>query len=57
MCDQTYGFSKIYDETRHLLLFGTEICNAIYDRIKYLLSKKSCVAYGINYSFARMRID
>ena len=50
-------FIKIYDGTRYLVSFGPERHNAIYDRIRYLISEKSAVTYSINYNFARIRID
>ena len=43
MCNKIDGFSKVYNKTRHLVLFCPERCNAIYDWIKYLLSKKRCI--------------
>ena len=38
--DKVDGMIKIYDGTRYLELFGPRIYNAIYDRIKYLISEK-----------------
>ena len=34
------GFIKIYDETRYFVLFGLEKYDAIYDKIRYLISEK-----------------
>ena len=51
------GFIRVYDGTRYLVLFGSERYNAIYDRIDYLINKKSDVEYIINHNFARIRID
>ena len=48
---------KTYDGTRYLELFGPKLYNAIYDRINYLVSKKSDAKYIINHNFARIRID
>ena len=41
--DVINGFIKIYDGTRHLVLFGPERHNPIYDRISYVISEKSDV--------------
>ena len=50
-------FIKIYDGSRYLLLFVYGRYNAIYNRIKYLISEKSDITDSINHSFARIRID
>ena len=34
------------------MLFASERCNAIYNRISYLISEKSGITYSINHSFA-----
>ena len=52
-----YGFIKIYDGIRYLLLFGPESYDAIYKRIRYLVSEKSGITDNINHNFARIRID
>ena len=46
------SFIKIYDGIRYLMLFASERCNAIYNRISYLISEKSGITYSINHSFA-----
>ena len=51
------GFTKIYDGIRYLVLFASERFNAIYNSIKHLISEKSGITDGINYNFARIRID
>ena len=33
----------VYDEIRYLVLFGSETCDAINNRIRYLTSQKSVV--------------
>ena len=38
--DELDGFIKVYDGIKYLVLFGGGFCDRIYDRIKYLLSKK-----------------
>ena len=55
--EKIYGFMKIDNGIRYLVLFASERYNAIYDRINYLISKKSGITYSINLNFARIRID
>ena len=50
------GFIKIHNKIRYLVLFD-EKCDKIWDRIKYLISKKSGIADSINHNFAIIRID
>ena len=38
--DKTDGFIRIYDGTRSLTLFGSENYDAIYDKIRYLITLK-----------------
>ena len=51
------GFIKVFDGTRHLVLFGTERYDAIDDRIRYLISQKSGITYIVDHNFARIRIE
>ena len=51
------GFIKVFDGTRHLVLFGTERYDAIDDRIRHLISQKSGITYIIDHNFARIRIE
>ena len=55
--DKLDGFIKIYDETRYLVLLGPERFDAIYDRIRYLISAKSGITYSISHNFSRIGID
>ena len=55
--DKINQFINIYDGTRHLVLFGLERYNAIYDRIRYLISGKISITYSISHNFAIIRID
>ena len=50
-------FITIYDGTRYLVLLGSEYHDAIYYRIKYLISKKSGIAYVISHNYAKIKID
>ena len=43
--DEIDGFIRIYDGTRYLTLFGSENCDAIFNRIRYFVSLKSSITY------------
>ena len=43
--DKVDGFIRVYDGTRYLVLFGPEKYNAIYNRIRYLISEKSNITF------------
>ena len=51
------GFLKIYDGTRNSVLFGTEIYDFIYSRIRYLLEVKSSIKYVISHNYAKIKDD
>ena len=55
--NKIYGFIKIYDGIRYLVLFDPERLNTIYDTINYLVSEKSGVPYSVNHNFIRIKID
>ena len=38
--DKLDGFIRVFHGTRYLVLFGPEKCDAIYNRIRYRISKK-----------------
>ena len=50
-------FIRIYDGTRYLTLFGSEKYDAIYDRIRYLISLKSSITYVFSQYFAKIKVD
>ena len=50
------GFIKIHNKIKYLVLFD-ECSDKICDRIKYLLSKKSCITDNVNHNFTIIRID
>ena len=54
--DKIDGFIRIYDATIYLTLFGSEKYDAIYDRIKYLISLKSGITYIFSSYFAEIII-
>ena len=51
------GFIKVYDETRYLVLFGPEKHDVVYNRIRYLISLKSCITYVYSQNYARIKFD
>ena len=55
--DKIDGSIRIYDGIRYLALFGSEIYDAIYDRIRYLISLKSGITYIFSYYFAKIKVD
>ena len=44
------------DKIKHSILFDYVLFNKIYDKIKYLISKKSGIAISINHNFGKIRI-
>ena len=48
---------RIYDRTRYLTLLGSEKYQAIYNRIRYLISKKSGITYIFSHYFAKIKVD
>ena len=55
--DKIDGFVRIYDGTRHLLLFGSEKYNAIYNRIRYLISLKSSITCVFSHCYVKIKVD
>ena len=56
--DEVNGFIKVYNGTRYLVvLFSPGWYDAIYSRIRYLISKSSGITDNVNHNFARIRID
>ena len=55
--DKIDGFNRIYDGTRYLVLFDSEKYDAIYNKIRYLLSLKSSIAYAFSHYFAKSLVE
>ena len=55
--DKLDGIMRIYDETRYLTLFDNKKCDAIYDRIRYLISLKSSITYIFSHYFAKSKVN
>ena len=54
---KTDVYIRIYNGTRYLTLFGSEKYDAIYDRIKYLMSLKSGITHIFSHYFAKFKVD
>ena len=55
--DKIDGFTRIYDETLYLTLFASENYDAIYNRIRCLISLKYRIAYIFSHYFVKMKVD
>ena len=42
---------------KYLVLFGPEKCDAIYNRIRYVISEKSGITYVIYQNYAIFKVD
>ena len=55
--DKKDGFICVYDWTRHLVSFGTEKYDSIYNRVSYLISVKSGITCIISHNYAKIKVD
>ena len=56
--NKIYGFIKIYDGSKYLVLVSPEKYNAIYNRNRYLLiSLKSSITHIFFHYFAKIKVD
>ena len=55
--DKMDGLIRIYDRTKYLVLLGPERYDAIYNRIRYLLSLKCGTLYIFSHYFAKIKLD
>ena len=55
--DKIDRFIKIYDGARYLTSFGSEKYDALYYKIRYLVSLKSGITYYFSHNFAEIKID
>ena len=51
------GFIRIYDGARYLLWFGSEKYDAIYKRIRYLISLYSSLEYVFSRYYVKIKVD
>ena len=54
---KTDGIIRIYDGTKYLTLFGSEEYEAIYSRMRYLISQKSRIPYIFSHYIAKIKVD
>ena len=50
-------FIGTYNGTRYLVLFGPETYDAIYNRIRYLLSLKTNIRYVFSHYCTKIKVD
>ena len=50
-------FIRVYDGTRHSVLFGGEKYDFIYNRFKYLIGVKSGITNVISHNYVRIKVD
>ena len=48
---------RAYDQTRYLVLFGSEKYDSIYNRIRYLISVKSGITSIISHNYVKIKVD
>lgn len=54
--DKLNGFIRIYERTRHVTSFDSENYNAIYNRLRYPISRKISIAYIFSHYFAKIKV-
>ena len=55
--DKIDGFIRTHDRTRYLTLFDSEKYDAIYDRIRYLISLKGGITYIFFINLQKWKFD
>ena len=55
--DKIDAFIRVYDGTKYLVLPESEKYDFIYDRIIYLVTVKSDIAYVISHNYAKIKAD
>ena len=55
--DKIDGFFRIYGGTRYLTLFASENYDAIYNKIRYLVSLESSIKYIFSHCFVKIKVD
>ena len=55
--DKVDGFIRVYDGTIHVVLVGPEKYDTIYNRIRYLISKKKVLHMFVFHNYAKIKID
>ena len=55
--DKIDDFIRVYDRTRYLVLFRSEKCNSIYNKIRYLIGVKNGSTYVITHNYPKIKVD
>ena len=55
--DEIDGLITGYDRSRYLVLFGAVNYDAIYNKIRYLVSLKNGITYVFPYYYAKLKVD
>ena len=55
--DKTDGFTRNYDGTSYLVLFGSKKFGFIYNRIRCVISVRSGITYIIFHDYAKIKVD
>ena len=56
-CHKVNWFIRDYDKTGYLVLFGPEKCDAIFDKIRYLIGLENVITYVDSFNYAKIKID
>ena len=51
------GFNRVFTGTIILVLSGPENFDAIYDRIRYIISQTSGITYVVSRNYAKIKVD
>ena len=55
--NKVFCFIRVYNITRYFVLFGPKKYDAIYNRIRYLISPKSHICFSHNYPKAKIDLN
>ena len=55
--DKVDGFIRVYDGTRYLVLFCPEKYEAIYNRIRHVISQKSGSTSAFSHNYVKIEIN
>ena len=55
--DEVDGLIRVYDGSRYLTLLAFENHDAIYNRIRYLISQKNGIKYAFSHNYAKLKAD
>ena len=57
MFDKINVFIRVYDGTRHLVLFGIEKYDFVYNRIRYLIGANGDTMYTISHNHGKIKAE